>query len=54
MRRSLTRVRYEGKGQEHAQNVVSSNDSPMGADKDAHYMECHSDPLKVGIVDEVA
>ena len=53
-RRSLTRTRYHGRGLEHAKINVSSKDSPMGTDNDAHYVECHIDTLEVGIADEDA
>ena len=54
MRHSLTRMRYLGRGQEHAKIINGSKDSPMCADNDAHYAECHSDTVQVGIADEVA
>ena len=54
MRRSLTRMRYFGKGLEQAKNDIDRIDSPMGTDNDAHIAECHSGLLEVGIVGEVA
>ena len=54
MRHSLTRMRYLGRGREHAKIINGSKDSPMCADNDAQYAECHSDTLQVGIADEVA
>ena len=53
-RRSLTRMRCFGRDWEQPKNNFGSFDSPMGADNDAHYAECHSDPGEVGIVDKVA
>ena len=54
MRRSLTRVRNPGKGQEQAKINSCSKVSPMHAGNDAHYAECHIDTLEVGIADEDA
>ena len=54
MRRSLTRMRYSDSGLAPPKNNLCSKDSPMCADNDAHNADGHSDPLEVGIADEVA
>ena len=51
MRRSLTRLRNPGNSPKNNFGLI---DSPMGADNDAHYAECHSYPGEVGIFDKVA
>ena len=47
-------MRYSHSEPEHLKNNWCSIDSPEGAGKDAHYAECHSDSLEVGIADEFA
>ena len=51
---SLTRMRSPGNSPKTTISNFGSIDSPMCADNAPHYAECHRDPWKVGITDEVA